>query len=384
MYPTVSEFLKSIGIDLKLPIQTFGFFVALAFGVAAYLLGKELKRKQSEGLIQPQTRKRTIGAPADPMDYVYNAIGGFFIGYKLVYLISNYALFADNPQAMLLSFEGSFLGGILGAAILAYWKYFEVKKSLLPQPKVIEENVNAEDHLGNIIMLGVVGGILGAKLFHNLENPAEFFADPIGALFSFSGLTFYGGLIVAAFLIIRYGRKNGINAWHLCDAAAPALMLSYGVGRLGCQLSGDGDWGIVNVAPKPSWMSGLPDWMWSFKFPHNVNNEGIPIPGCVGRWCHELPEPVFPTSFYEFLMAAVLFAVLWGIRKRIQVPGLLFSIYLIMNGAERFLIEQIRVNSLYTFGSFQVTQAQIISSLLIIIGIFGVRYSINKAKISRA
>jgi prolipoprotein diacylglyceryl transferase len=383
MYPTVSEFLKSIGIDLKLPIQTFGFFVALAFAVAAFLLGKELKRKQSEGLIQPQTRKRTVGAPADPMEYVYNAIGGFFVGYKLVYLISNYALFADNPQAMLLSFEGSFLGGVLGAAILAYWKYFEVKKTLLPQPKTIEEKVNAEDHLGNIIMLGVVGGILGAKLFENLENPAEFFADPIGALFSCSGLTFYGGLIVAAILIIRYGRKNGINAWHLCDSAAPALMISYGVGRLGCQLSGDGDWGIVNTAPKPGWMSGLPDWMWSFKFPHNVNNEGIPIPGCVGRWCHELPEPVFPTSFYEFLMAAVLFAVLWGIRKRIQVPGLLFSIYLIMNGAERFLIEQIRVNSLYTFGSIQVTQAQIISSLLMIIGIFGVRYSINKAKTSR-
>jgi len=384
MYPTVSEFLKSIGINLKLPIQTFGFFVALAFAVAAYLLGKELRRKQNEGLILPQTRKRTIGAPADPMEYVYNAIGGFFIGYKLVYLISNYALFADNPQAMLLSFDGSFIGGVLGAALLAYWKYFEVKKTLLPQPKVIEEKVNAEDHLGNIIMLGVVGGILGAKLFHNLENPAEFFADPIGALFSFSGLTFYGGLIVAAFLIIRYGRKNGINAWHLCDAAAPALMISYGVGRLGCQLSGDGDWGIVNTAPKPGWMSGLPDWMWSFKFPHNVNNEGIPIPGCVGRWCHELPEPVFPTSFYEFLMAAVLFAVLWSIRKRISIPGLLFSIYLIMNGAERFLIEQIRVNSLYTFGSFQVTQAQIISSLLILAGIFGVRYTINKAKTNRA
>ena len=384
MYPTVSEFLKSIGIDLKLPIQTFGFFVALAFAVAAYLLGKELKRKQNEGLIQPQTRKRTVGAPADPMEYVYNAIGGFFIGYKLVYLISNYALFADNPQAMLLSFDGSFLGGVLGAAILAYWKYYEVKKTLLPQPKVVEEKVNAEDHLGNIIMLGVVGGILGAKLFHNLENPAEFFADPIGALFSFSGLTFYGGLIVAAFLIIRYGRKNGINAWHLCDAAAPALMISYGVGRLGCQLSGDGDWGIANTAPKPGWMSGLPDWMWSFKFPHNVNNEGVPIPGCVGRWCHELPEPVFPTSFYEFLMAVMLFAVLWSIRKRISIPGLLFSIYLIMNGAERFLIEQIRVNSLYTFGSFQVTQAQIISSLLIIAGIIGVRYTINKAKTNRA
>jgi prolipoprotein diacylglyceryltransferase len=83
-------------------------------------------------------------------------------------------------------------------------------------------------------------------------------------------------------------------------------------------------------------------------------------------------------------MAVVLFAILWSIRKRISIPGLLFSIYLIMNGAERFLIEQIRVNSLYTIGSFQVTQAQIISSLLIITGIVGVRYTINKAKTNRA
>jgi prolipoprotein diacylglyceryltransferase len=83
-------------------------------------------------------------------------------------------------------------------------------------------------------------------------------------------------------------------------------------------------------------------------------------------------------------MAAALFAVLWSIRKRIQIPGLLFSIYLVMNGAERFLIEQIRVNSLYTFGSFQVTQAQIISSLLIIAGIAGIRYTIQKSKVPTA
>jgi prolipoprotein diacylglyceryltransferase len=115
--------------------------------------------------------------------------------------------------------------------------------------------------------------------------------------------------------------------------------------------------------------------MWSFKFPHNVNNEGVPIPGCVGRWCNELPEPVFPTSFYETLMAIALFAILWGIRKKINIPGMLFSIYLIMNGMERFLIESIRVNSLYHIGGIAVTQAQLISSSLIILGIFGVWYT---------
>jgi len=378
MYPTISEFLKSIGINLKLPIQTFGFFVAISFGIAAYLLAKELRRKQSEGLLTPGSRKRIIGAKAKPEEYIYNAIGGFLFGFKLVYLFSNYTLFADNPQSLLLSFDGSFLGGILGAAILSYWKYYEVNKALLPEPKIVVEPVNAEDHLGNIVMIAVIGGILGAKIFHNLENPSEFFADPIGALFSFSGLTFYGGLIVAAALIIRYARKNKISPIHLCDAAAPSLMVAYGIGRLGCQMSGDGDWGIVNNAPKPSWMSGLPDWMWSFKFPHNVNNEGIPIPNCIGRWCHELPEPVFPTSFYETLMALVLFGILWAIRKKITTPGLLFSIYLIMNGMERFLIESIRVNEVYQMGNLKVTQAQIISTVLVLLGIFGVMYTRKK------
>ena len=200
-------------------------------------------------------------------------------------------------------------------------------------------------------------------------------ADPVGALLSFSGLTFYGGLIVAAFLIIRYGRKNGLPALHLTDAAAPALMISYGIGRIGCQMSGDGDWGIVNTNPKPDWMSFLPDWMWAFKFPHNVNNEGVPIPGCVGKWCHELPQAVYPTSFYETLMAIVLFAILWSIRKKIKVPGLLFSIYLLLNGMERFLIESIRVNTKYHIAGYEITQAQLISSALIIAGIAGIWYT---------
>jgi prolipoprotein diacylglyceryltransferase len=200
-------------------------------------------------------------------------------------------------------------------------------------------------------------------------------ADPIGALLSFSGLTFYGGLIVAAVLIIRYGKKNGLPAFQLTDAGAPALMLSYGIGRVGCMMSGDGDWGIVNNNPKPSWMNFLPDWMWAFKFPHNVNNDGIPIPGCVGRWCHELPEAVYPTSFYETIMAVILFGILWAIRKRISTPGLLFSIYLILNGAERFLIESIRVNTQYHILGLGITQAQIISSTLMVLGIVGIWFT---------
>jgi len=317
MYPTVSEFLKTLGIHVALPIQTFGFFVALAFGVAAIVLTSELKRKQKNGQLKNVTKKVIIGKPAELADYIINGVLGFLLGFKIIYFIQNYAAFSENPQEMLLSFDGNLLAGLIGAGVLVFIKNRESKKQLLDKPIVKEIPIEISDHVGQIILLGVVGGLIGAKIFHNLENPQEFLADPIGALISFSGLTFYGGLIVAAVLIIRYGRKNGLPPLHLCDAAAPALMLSYGIGRVGCHSSGDGDWGIVNLKPKPDWLSFLPDWMWSFKYPHNVNSEGVLIPGCEGRWCYELPEPVYPTSFYEFIMAVILFAMLWAIRKKI-------------------------------------------------------------------
>jgi phosphatidylglycerol---prolipoprotein diacylglyceryl transferase len=375
MYPTISEFLKTFGINIALPIQTFGFFVAVAFMVAAWLIGLELKRKQKDGLIKPSTKEIETGKQATISDYIQNGIIGFIVGFKIIFMILNYSEFVDDPQSTLLSLKGNLFGGVLIAGAFVYLRYRESEKQKQEKKGIKKITLNAEDHVGNIILLGVVGGLIGAKVFHNLENPSEFMADPVGALLSFSGLTFYGGLIVAAFLIIRYGRKNGLPALHLTDAAAPALMISYGIGRIGCQMSGDGDWGIVNTNPKPDWMSFLPDWMWAFKFPHNVNNEGVPIPGCVGKWCHELPQAVYPTSFYETLMAIVLFAILWSIRKKIKVPGLLFSIYLLLNGMERFLIESIRVNTKYHIAGYEITQAQLISSALIIAGIAGIWYT---------
>lgn len=377
MYATISELLKSFGIDLPLPIQTFGFFVAIAFMVAAWILGKELRRKEKDGLIQPGFRTVETGKEATMSDYLIAGALGFFIGFKLFFMVLNYSEFVNDPQSTLLSAKGNFVGGILIAGLMVYLRFRDSEKQKGQKQETRKIPMKAEEHVGNIILLGVAGGLIGAKIFHNLENPSEFMADPIGALLSFSGLTFYGGLIVAAILIIRYGIKNGLPAIHLTDAAAPALMLSYGIGRIGCMMSGDGDWGIVNNAPKPGWLSALPDWMWAFKFPHNVNNEGVPIPGCVGRWCHELPEAVYPTSFYETLMAIVLFAVLWMIRKRITTPGMLFSIYLILNGAERFLIESIRVNTQYHIAGFGITQAQIISTTLMILGIVGIWYTRN-------
>jgi phosphatidylglycerol---prolipoprotein diacylglyceryl transferase len=219
--------------------------------------------------------------------------------------------------------------------------------------------------------VAAVAGLLGAKIFHNLENLDDFARDPVDALLSFSGLTMYGGLIVGGLAVLWYVRKQGMSMLHFMDAAAPGLMLAYGSGRLGCQLSGDGDWGIVNLAPKPDWFGFLPDWAWSYNYPNNVISEGIPIPGCEGPHCMVLPDPVFPTPLYEAFACIGLFFVLWSFRKKIVVAGSLFCAYLIMNGVERFLIEKIRVNNKYVVFGHGITQAEIISVCLVVLGVAG-------------
>ena len=92
-------------------------------------------------------------------------------------------------------------------------------------------------------------------------------------------------------------------------------------------------------------------------------------PVVTGKYCRALPQPVFPTSFYETIMCSLLFLFLWTIRKEITTPGVMFSIYLILTGIERFFIELIRVNTTYNIFGFHPTQAEIISVLLILTGI---------------
>jgi phosphatidylglycerol:prolipoprotein diacylglycerol transferase len=133
-------------------------------------------------------------------------------------------------------------------------------------------------------------------------------------------------------------------------------------------MSGDGDWGIDNLAPKPHWLSWMPDWMWAFKFPHNVNDAGDPMLYCAGKFCHQLHNPVFPTSFYESVICILLFFFLWSIRDKIKAPGIMFGIYMILAGTERFMIEFIRVNTRYHIFGISFPQAQLISIGMIIGG----------------
>lgn len=390
-------------------VNSFGFFVALAFVSAALVLSSELRRKSKQGLLHYEEAKIVVGQPATPVELIINFLLGFILGYKIIGALISDSPLADNPSEYIFSAEGNWPVGIIAGLFFAGLKWWEKNKQKLSSPEERTIRIWPHDRVGDLVIFAAVFGFLGAKLFHNLENLDELMNDPLGSLFSFSGLTFYGGLICAALAIWWYAGKHGIKFWHLNDAAAPGLMLSYAVGRIGCQVAGDGDWGVINSAylSDPQGKSSpateaqfqtalqsnqdffvrtfgsmekvdrlhfkgpdiLPDWMFAYPYPHNVINEGIPLQDCSGQYCAYLPIPVFPTPFYELLACLLLFFVMWSLRKRIKIPGYMFAIYLILNGIERFLIEKIRVNTTYSIFGFHPTQAEIISFLFIVTGI---------------
>jgi len=383
MFPTISHFLEyAFGVHIPLPINTFGLLVACAFIAGYWAFTKELKRKEELGLLHPVKRSVVIGKPVSTNELLYSGILGFLFGYKLVYAFLNYSLFVYDAQTVLLSLKGNIFGGLVFGALFAYLDYTEKKKSVLPQPKTVEVTEHPYELMGNMIIWAAVWGFLGAKIFDNLEHWDTFVKDPIGGLLSFSGLTFYGGLICGGAAVLYIAKKNGIKPLHMLDVGGPGMMLAYSVGRIGCQLSGDGDWGIVNVNPKP--FTWLPDWLWASTYPNNVAMSGDPIPGCTGRFCNVLPLPVYPTPLYEVIVCFILFLILWRIRHQIKLPGMMFGIYLMMNGVERFFIELIRVNTKYHVAGISFTQAEMISSLLFICGLLLVVYSVrNKEELRK-
>lgn len=384
MYPTIYDAVKDL-FGFEIPFlqiaNTFGFFVAIAFLAANYAMILELRRKEKEGIVLPTTRMEKMGFPMPASDYIVNVILGFILGYKILPILFDKSLLAEGAQAYIFSLNGNWISGILLAGLMFFLKYREDKKQRLPEPGEQLVVVHPWQHMGAITLIAAIAGILGAKIFHWLEYWEDFVADPMGMLFSASGLTFFGGLICGGAGVLWLANKKGIRPLHMLDVGGPAMMLSYGIGRFGCHFSGDGDWGIVNTAPKPGWMSFLPDWAWAYNYPNNVANVCIPpdLP------CHpgEIPilqSPVWPTPLYEALAGIALFGILWLLRKRIKPAGALFGIYMIMAGMERFFIEKIRVNSTYDWGFIKPTQAEIISVVLFVGGIALLIYAYLKQK----
>ena len=371
MYPNLYYAFKDLfGVEWKFLrfVNSFGFFVAIAFIICAIVLANELRRKSKQGLFQPTEMQVMVGQPATLPDLALNFLLGFLLGYKIVALFILDSSATVDPQAFIFSSLGSWPAGIALGLLFAGLKWYEKNKQKLDKPEKRTVRIWPHDRVGEITIMALIFGLLGAKLFDIFENWSDFLKHPSAYIFSAQGLTFYGGLICAGLAIWWYAKKHKIGFWHLNDAMAPTMMLAYSLGRIGCQVSGDGDWGIENTALKP--FSWLPDWMWSYNYPHNVNEVGVKIAGCTdAKYCNELPIGVYPTSFYEIVACFILFLLIWSLRKKFKVPGTLFAFYLILNGMERFLIEKIRVNTTISLFGFHPTQAEIIAVLLMLTGV---------------
>lgn len=179
----------------------------------------------------------------------------------------------------------------------------------------------------SMITVAGLAGMAGAKFYHLLETPAEFFADPWPQIFSRTGFAWFGGFLGGFAAMLYMGRRAKLPMLEFLDACSPAAAAGYGIGRIGCLLSGDGDYGIPTSLP------------WGMSFPNGV----VPT-----------MERVHPTPLYEFFVWVAIGAWLWKLggkfARESRAGGEIFCYYLMLTGLARFLVEMIRINPRSFFG----------------------------------
>jgi len=246
--------------------------------------------------------------------------------------------------------------------------YFVLRADLARRSIAAKHSGEAEA----LISFPCLAGFVGAKLYHLLESPADFFADPVHLLFSPYGFAWFGGLLAGfaafAFVAWRIIRRNAaagrpVSLLSIFDAGSSAAALGYGIGRIGCLLSGDGDYGIPTSLP------------WGMSFPNGL----VPT-----------VERVHPTPIYEFIVACAIAWWLWHMgapgrgcaraKERVsqnmdngrnafvassRQPGEVFAAYLVLSGAARFLVEFIRINPRSFLG---MSNAQTAAAASVIVG----------------
>ena len=229
----------------------------------------------------------------------------------------------DLGPLTLQTFGIMFALGFVGAGLLVARRFQELGKSV--------------DWAYELIFAGLIGGVVGARVNYLFENWDDVSDDVLGNLFSGTGLVWYGGAIGGAIAVVLWARWRGMLNLTLLDVCAPALALGYAIGRIGCQLAGDGDYG-------QPW-----DGPWAMAYPDGT----VPT-----------TEEVHPTPIYETLAMGAVAYVLWRLRDAFR-PGVLFALYLLLAGAERFLVEFVRRNEDVALG---LTQAQLLSLAMILAG----------------
>jgi phosphatidylglycerol:prolipoprotein diacylglycerol transferase len=187
------------------------------------------------------------------------------------------------------------------------------------------------------VFAALIGGLVGSRVDFLIQNWDDVSGDVIGNIFSGSGLVFFGGLLGGAVGVSLWAWWRGWLGWTLLDTAAAPIAIGYAVGRIGCQVSGDGDYGVESDLP------------WAMAYPEGT----VPT-----------QETVHPTPVYETLVMGLATLVLWHLRDRFA-PGVLFGLYLVMAGVERFLVELIRRNDSVMSG---LTLAQLFSLALLALG----------------
>ena len=217
----------------------------------------------------------------------------------------------------------------------------------------------------DLVFMGVVGGILGAKGYYILLNYERLASDPAALIFSRGGLVWYGGFLLATALVIWEIRRRRLPLRRTADAIAPALALGYAVGRMGCFLVGD-DWG------RPT------DSIFGIAFPRGApptrvdiieRDFGISVdPELIEKYGQIVP--VHPTQLYEVGISTLIFFFLWRVRQNQKSPGRLFMLWLVMASGERFLVEFLRAKDDRFFGI--LTLAQLVSLAIAAVGLVGI------------
>lgn len=203
-----------------------------------------------------------------------------------------------------------------------------------------------------ILLLAIPCGIVGSKIFHILEHMDQFLTDPVNMIFSGSGLSAFGGYILAFGAAVFLIKKNKEEILNVFDATAPSLALGYCFGRFGCHVAGDGCYGLKTLS------------FWGTPYPNGI------VPSTV---------PVYPTPLFEVFISFIAVGTLLKMRKKELSRGTLFFTFLLFSGIPRFLVEFIRRNPEMIFG---LTQAQIVGILFIITAVTGLIY--NKKKTAEA
>jgi len=221
-----------------------------------------------------------------------------------------------------------------------------------------------------LIVWGAIGGLAGARLYDVFDNWSAYMSHPVSIVFSGAGFVWYGGLIggiVSSWLVARH---YGISFLTVADMCAAPLALGMGFGRMGCQLSGDGDWGLPSSMP---WAMAYPRAIvgWGPETVLKLDSHGNLVSGFFPG------VRVHPAPIYEAILYVAIFGFLWSIRKKIRLEGELLYLYLILAGAARFVVEFVRINPRVLWG---LSEAQLISLIMIATGSIAWYWSSRRAE----